>query len=108
MPLDDLIAQGMLWIEDFSEWQVRVIAVLETLAALGLVAPYLIKTLPKIIVPLAAAGLALTMTGAVITHIVRQDPILSIIITGTLLLCCVFLAQRRYKEIKDDHPTATS
>ena len=64
LPIADLIAQGMWWIEDFAVWQVRTIGALEALGALGLSAPYLVKALPKLLVPLAAGGLALTMVGA--------------------------------------------
>ena len=35
MAIPDLIAMGMLWIEDFAVWQVRVIGTLEVLAVLG-------------------------------------------------------------------------
>ena len=98
-PIEDLIAFGMGWMEDFATWQIRIIGILETLAVLGLTLPYLIKALPKIIVPLASAGLGFTMIGAIITHIKRQDPMMSIIITSFILLLCVFVTLKRYKEI---------
>ena len=98
MPIDQMIAQGMHWMEDFSEMQIRIIGVLETLAILGLTLPYFIKALPKILVPLAAGGLALTMAGAVITHITRQDPALSITITTLLTVLCASLAVYRFKQ----------
>lgn len=100
MPIPDLIEQGMLWIEDFPAWQVRTIGALEVLGACGLAFPYLIKSLPKIIVVIASAGLALTMAGAVITHISRGDVILSIIITSTLFLFAVMVAVFRFKQYK--------
>lgn len=102
MPLPDLIEQGMLWVEDFPAWQVRTIGILEVLGALGLTIPYVIKTLPKIIIVLASAGLALTMVGAVITHISRGDVILSIIITSTLFLMAVLVAVFRFKQYKSE------
>lgn len=95
MPLPDLIAQGMLWIEDFPAWQVRTIGALEVLGALGLNAPYLTKLAPKMLVPLSAAGLALTMIGAIATHVTRGDPAPSIIITSLLFVMCVLIAKTR-------------
>jgi len=91
----DLIAQGMLWIEDFPAWQVRTIGVLEVLGALGLVLPHVVKALPKVLVPLAAGGLALTMVGAVITHLVRGDPMLAVGINLTLMGMGIAVAKHR-------------
>jgi len=99
MSLPDLIAQGMLWIADFSIVQVRIIGSLEVLAVLGMILPYILKVLPKILVPLAAVGLALTMVGGLVTHINRGDPIASIIINSVLLLMSLFVAFQRYKEL---------
>ena len=102
MAIPDLIEQGMLWIEDFPVWQVRTIGILEVLGALGLIFPYVFKSLPKIIVPIASGGLALTMVGAVITHISRGDVIMSIIITSILFLMAVMVAVFRYKQYKSE------
>ncbi|MCP4871144.1 MAG: DoxX family protein [Proteobacteria bacterium] len=100
MPIPDLIEFGMWWIEDFPAWQVRVIGALEVLGAVGLVAPYGIKALPRMIVPLAAGGLALTMIGAIATHVQRQDPTPSIVITSVLFVLSVVVAVRRFKEAR--------
>ena len=100
MPLPDLIKQGMLWIEDFPAWQVRTIGFLEVLGAFGLIFSYVIKSLPKIMVAIASGGLALTMVGAIITHISRGDVILSIIITSILFLMAVLIAAFRFKQYK--------
>lgn len=105
MAIPDLIAQGMLWIEDFSVWQVRAIGALEALGALGLIAPYLLKQLPKVLVPLAAAGLALTMIGAVATHIERGDPAPSIVITVLLFGMSTFLAAKRFAALRGQQPS---
>ncbi len=100
IPIEDLISFGMLWMEDFSILQIKTIGILETLGLLGLTLPYLISALPKIIVPISSAGLGLTMIGAITTHIVRQDLVISIIITSTIFLLCVFVTLKRYKEYK--------
>jgi len=100
IPIEDLISFGMLWMEDFSILQITTIGILETLGLLGLTLPYLISALPKIIVPISSAGLGLAMIGAITTHIVRQDLVISIIITSTIFLLCVFVTLKRYKEFK--------
>lgn len=102
MPIDDLISFGMIWIEDFPAWQVRVIGALEVLGALGLFLPNLLKPLPKILVPLAAGGLAVTMVGAVATHVMRADPALSIIITSLLFVMGTTVAVKRFAEVRGE------
>lgn len=102
MPIPDLIEQGMLWIEDFPVWQVRAIGFIEFLGVLGLFVPYLIKALPKIIIAFASGGLALTMVGAVITHISRGDVLLSIIITSILFLMAAMVGGYRFKQYQSE------
>ena len=100
--IPDLIAQGMWWIGDFPEWQVRTIGALEALGVLGLNAPYLAKRLPKLVVPLAAGGLALTMIGAIATHISRGDPAPSVVVTVVLFVMSAVVAAKRFGESKHD------
>ena len=61
------------WVEDFSAGSVKAIGALEVLGAVGLILPALLDIAP-VLVPLAALGLALIMTGAVITRIRRHEP----------------------------------
>lgn len=100
VPIADLVAQGMWWIEDFPVWQVRAIGALEFLAVLGLNLPYLVKALPKRLVPVAAAGLALMMVGAIATHVLRGDPILSVVITSALFAMSTTVAVKRFAEVR--------
>lgn len=92
MPIPELIEFGMLWIEDFPAWQVRTIGALEVLGVLGLNAPVFVKRIPSVLGRVAAAGLGLTMVGAILTHVNRADPPASIIITSALFAMCVALA----------------
>ncbi len=104
MPIAELIGQGMLWMEDFSIWQIRIIGVLETLAVFGLTLPYAHKLFPKILVPLSSLGLALTMIGAIATHILRNDPAMSIVVTTVIFMLCVFVTFGRYNLLRKSKP----
>lgn len=105
MSIPDLIAQGMWWIEDFPAWQVRVIGALEALGAVGLIAPSLIKRLPPMLVPMAASGLAVTMIGAIATHVGRGDPAPSIVITVLLFAMSGFVAAKRFAALRGQQPS---
>jgi uncharacterized membrane protein YphA (DoxX/SURF4 family) len=60
------------WVDDFSAGSVKAIGVLEILGAVGLVLPAVLGIAP-ILVPVAALGLVMIMTGAVITRIRRHE-----------------------------------
>jgi uncharacterized membrane protein YphA (DoxX/SURF4 family) len=60
------------WVEDFSAGSVKAIGALEALAAVGLILPAVLDIAP-ILVPFAALGLVIIMTGAVITRIRRHE-----------------------------------
>ncbi|MFQ6677418.1 MAG: DoxX family protein [Fidelibacterota bacterium] len=77
-PIEALSAQ-MSWVTHFQPWIVRTIAFLEILGAVGLLLPAFIKSLPSKLMFFAAAGLALTMVGAVITHVAIGETSQSII-----------------------------
>jgi uncharacterized membrane protein YphA (DoxX/SURF4 family) len=71
-PKAKLAASGQGWAEDFSDGTVKGIGGLEVLAAVGLVLPALLN-IATVLVPLAAAGLAVLMAGAAITHARRGE-----------------------------------
>lgn len=66
------IQEQMGWVEDFSQGTVRIIGLLELLAAIGLILPSITGILP-ILTPIAAAGLVLVMVGAAVTHFRRGE-----------------------------------
>ncbi len=68
----DLAASGMSWTEDFSERTVRLIGVLEVLAAAGLILPPATGIAP-VLAPLAATGVVLLMCGAAVVHLRRTE-----------------------------------
>ena len=65
-PIDRLETR-MGWVKDVGPRGVRLIGSLEILGAIGLILPAVTGILPWL-TPVAAAGLALTMVGAMITH----------------------------------------
>ena len=93
-PKPKLAASGMAWTEDFSDGQVKGIGAVEVLGALGLILPAALG-IAEILTPLAAAGLAITMVGAAITHLRRgegkQVPV-NVVLGGLAL----FLAVMRF------------
>jgi len=60
------------WVEDFSPRALKVIGVLEFLAAVGLIVPAALGIAP-VLVPLAATGAVLLFTGAVVTRLRRGE-----------------------------------
>ncbi|GAA3607128.1 DoxX family protein [Kineosporia mesophila] len=71
-PKSKLIESGMGWAEDFTGTQVKLIGAVEVLGAIGLILPAALDIAP-VLTPLAAAGLALTMAGAVVVHLRRGE-----------------------------------
>lgn len=67
------LQKQMAWVEDVSDGQVKAIGAVELLGAIGVVLPAVVGIAP-ILVPIAAVGLALTMVGAIATHLRRKDP----------------------------------
>ena len=63
---------GMGWTGSISPGTIKLIGLLEVLAAIGLILPAALGITP-VLVPLAALGLALLMIGAAITHARRHE-----------------------------------
>lgn len=60
------------WVDDYTAGQLKVIGTIKTTGALGLVLPAALGLAP-VLVPLAASGLMLFMTGAGTTRFRRQE-----------------------------------
>tara|TARA_R110000868_G_scaffold279773_2_gene539829 strand:- start:452 stop:829 length:378 start_codon:yes stop_codon:yes gene_type:complete len=96
--IEELIAKGkgrMDWAEDVSATNMKIIGLLEVLAAIGLILPmalgfYLILT------PLAAVGVILTMIGAISLHLKRGDEPKSWMINVVIIVLAAFVAYGRY------------
>lgn len=88
------LASLMPFVVDFSDRQITGIAMLEVLAAIGLIVPPLLGV-GVFLAPLAALGLVGTMIGAALTHI-RREEYLSIAGNGVLLVMAAIVAWGRF------------
>lgn len=93
-PKEKLAKSGLAWVNDFSAGQVKTIATFEVLGAVGLILPA-VTGIAKVLVPVAAVGLAVVMAGAMFTH-ARRKEYQSIGINVVLLLLAVFVAWGRF------------
>jgi len=99
-PIEALSAQ-MSWVNHFQPWMVRTIALLEILGAMGLLLPAFVKSLPSKLTVYASAGLALTMVGAVITHVAIGETSQSII-PFMLFAISAYVTFYRNKELSEN------
>ncbi|WP_116952073.1 DoxX family protein [Jiangella endophytica] len=74
VPRETMAASGSFaqWVLDFSPGALKAIGAVELLAAAGLVLPAVLDVAP-VLVPLAATGLVLLFTGAVIMRVRRGE-----------------------------------
>ena len=94
-PIDKL-QERMTWVESITPRSlVRGIGSLEVLGALGLILPAVTGILPAL-TPLAAAGLVLTMIGALGLHIRRGDAIVRAMPSVVLLVLAIFVVYGRF------------
>lgn len=67
-PSEELVAQGMTWINDAPAFLPKFIGASEVAGAVGLILPSALRILPKL-TPLAAAGLLVVMVLASLLHL---------------------------------------
>lgn len=89
------LSEGMGWVDDFSENQVKNIGYLEIAAAIGLILPPLLDIAP-ILSPLAALGLAITMVGAAVVHYRRNEVVPEMVMNLGLLALSLFVVWGRF------------
>jgi len=89
-PRERLIASGQTGIAVYPMPVVRMTAVCELLAAVGLIVPTVTGVSPWL-TPLAAVGLGVVMVGAIRAHAKLHEP-RSIAVNVTLLALCIFVA----------------
>jgi uncharacterized membrane protein YphA (DoxX/SURF4 family) len=94
-PIDDLAANGMSFVNNFSEGMVRFIGISEVLGGIGLIFPALLRIKP-ILTPIAAIALTIVMVLAAIYHIsVGEPPVPNII----LFALAAFVAWGRLRKV---------
>jgi uncharacterized membrane protein YphA (DoxX/SURF4 family) len=93
-PRAQLAAGPMSWAADVSDVEFRAVGLLEVLGALGLILPGALGIAP-LLTPLAAVGLALTMIGAIATH-VRTGETDRLAVPIVLLALTIFVAVERF------------
>ncbi|TCN42869.1 DoxX-like protein [Kribbella orskensis] len=94
MSRDRLIATGQTGIAPFPMPLVRVVALCELLAVVGLLAPWLTDT-ARFLTPTAAIGLGIVMMGAATSHASLKEP--GPVAANVLLLsACAFVAAERF------------
>ena len=89
-----LAAGPMAWAADVTDGQFRTVGLLEVLGALGLILPSALGIAPML-VPLAATGLALTMVGAIVTHL-RMGETDRLAVPIIVLALALFVAIERF------------
>lgn len=88
------LTTSMAVLEDFSPSAIKTIGALEILAAIGLVLPATLDIAPAL-VPLAAVGVALLMTGATAAHLRRRET-QAAVVPLALLALAVLVAWGRF------------
>jgi uncharacterized membrane protein YphA (DoxX/SURF4 family) len=94
VPKDKLVTSGQGWAQDYSPTRIRLIGLAEILGAIGLILPATVHIAP-ILVPLAAVGLVLVMSGAVVVHARRKEP-MNVAVNVVLIALAVFVAWGRF------------
>ncbi|MFT3886670.1 MAG: DoxX family protein [Arachnia sp.] len=81
---------GMGWVDGYSDGAVKAIGAAELAGAVGLILPLATHIAP-ILTPIAAVCLALTMVGAVVTHVRRSEPFTPALALGLLAVVSAVL-----------------
>lgn len=94
MPISELAANGMGFVNHTPETMVRFIGIAELLGAIGLILPAALRIKP-ILTPIAAVGIAIIMLLAIREHLSQNESIVANIV---LLLLAIFVAWGRFKK----------
>ncbi len=90
--IKEIGGEKMDWVDDVSDSNLKLIGILEVLAAIGLILHQVTGILPWL-TPLAAVGLVLTMASAAMLHARRKEALVPTIV---LLLIAAFVAYGRF------------
>lgn len=89
------LAESMGWVEHYEPRTIKLIGLLEVLAAIGLIVPAVTGIVPML-TPLAAIGLALVMVGAMARHLSRGNETQDVVKSMIFLLMALFVAWGRF------------
>lgn len=93
-PVESLRANPQMgWSNDFSANDIKAIGAAEVAGAAGLILPAATGIMP-VLTPIAGAGLAALMGGAVVTHVQRKEPPFAPAVLGGLALVSGILRAR--------------
>ncbi len=87
----------MAWTRDFSPTQVKGIATVEVLGAIGVILPWL-TGIARVLTPLAAVGLAIVQVGAMVVHI-RRGEREGLPVNAALLVLAAVVAVIRFTQL---------
>lgn len=93
-PREQLRASGMGFVEDFTGTQIKLIGLVEVLGAIGVILPQA-TGVARVLTPLAATCLGITMLLAGLVHI-RRGELRNLATNVVLLSLAVFVASIRY------------
>jgi DoxX-like protein len=85
---------GMRWAEDFSSNQIKAIAAVEAVGAIGLILPEA-TGITEVLTPIAAVGLILLQFGAIATHLRRHEAAI-LPVNAVLVALLLFVAIGRF------------
>ncbi|HRR10011.1 MAG TPA: DoxX family protein [Rhodothermales bacterium] len=94
MPISDLAANGMGFVNHTPETMVRFIGIAELLGAIGLILPAALRIKP-ILTPLAAVGIAVIMLLAIREHLSQNESIFANVV---LFALAIFVAWGRFNK----------
>lgn len=88
----------MSWAGQFTNGQVKTIAALEVLAAVGLIVPWATGIVP-VLTPLAAVGVVVLMVGAIVVHGRRGELKQTLPVNAVLGLVALVVAVLRFAQL---------
>lgn len=92
--LKEMRGETLAWVDDVSAGKIKLIGILELMAAFGLILPQLTGILPWL-PPFAAVGLALMMIGALMLNVRKRNKV-AIMENIVLLILAAFVAYGRF------------
>ena len=85
---------GQAWSKEFMPWHIKLIGFLKLCALVGLVAPLFVPSL-TMLTPLSAVALALIISGAMATHLRREEYLRVVGLSIVFLAPLLFVAYGR-------------